>query len=376
MQNPKSEILLISIDAEPAAGEYYSLRRFGGRFAPLGLLCLAATSPDRIAVINGGHGKQLSECLQDFSCVKAIIVQAGSNTTDKDAENTLIELRSLFPSARIGISDQEHTHCDPFDFTVNGTGRTAVLRILRGEIPTGLFACQTDEKFDTLDIPDEPLAEGDYEAHPEKWLTGRTIEVCQPWLGLLDHSKQSFSWPGIEWIAKFISWLKLSGYSAVHFRPSGLTPANLHELRSVMLNLEMPFAASFHISDNLHFTRVGAPLRQIWLYHPDPETAHTCQTLLSQIRTANCLPGLQLNRSSFGIASESELIAAAERICLCDLHCWALSDLKRVMARFWRRRFFGRLAGLRSAAELIMFMKTSYNILDILLSPERPGTSS
>ena len=33
MQNPKSEILLISIQAE-LAGKYHSLRHFGGRFAP------------------------------------------------------------------------------------------------------------------------------------------------------------------------------------------------------------------------------------------------------------------------------------------------------------------------------------------------------
>ncbi|EKD82459.1 MAG: hypothetical protein ACD_39C01279G0001, partial [uncultured bacterium] len=39
MQNTHSEILLISIDAEPA-GQLHSLRNFGGRFAPLGLYCL------------------------------------------------------------------------------------------------------------------------------------------------------------------------------------------------------------------------------------------------------------------------------------------------------------------------------------------------
>jgi len=153
--------------------------------------------------------------------------------------------------------------------------------------------------------------------------------------------------------------------------PSGLTCANLHELRSIMLNLEMPFAASFNISDDLHFTRVGAPLRQIWLYHPRPESAQRCLELLARIRAADCLPGLQLDHDSIGIATESELLAAAGRICFDDLRCWPISDLKRVMARFWRRRFFSRLAGLRSAGELIMFMKTSYNILDILLSSER-----
>ncbi len=374
MHNPKSEILLISIAAEPAAGEYYSLRRFGGRFAPLGLLCLAAAAPDRIAVLNGGDGTQLSECLQDFDSVRVIIIQTDSST-DKSADNALPELRRRFPAASIGISGLTHKHRDHFDFTLTGTGKTAVLRILRGETPAGLFDSMPDGNFDILDIPSEPLAEGDYEAHPEKWLAGRTIEIFQPWLGLLDRSERYFSWPGIDWTAKFMGWLKLSGYNAVHFRPSGLTSSNLHELRSVMLNLAMPFAASFNISDKLHFTRVGAPLRQIWLYHPDPETAHACLGLLSQIKAAECLPGLQFNHSSIGIKHETELLTAAERICLGDLHCWTLSDLKRVMARFWRRRFFSRLARLRNAAELIMFMKTSYNILDILLSSERHGES-
>ncbi|KAF1082102.1 MAG: hypothetical protein GQF41_1742 [Candidatus Rifleibacterium amylolyticum] len=368
MHNPNSEILLISIEKEPATGEYYSLRRFGGRFAPLGLLCLAATAPDRIAVINSSNGTQLSEYLQDFSNPKAIIIQGGDNPTDKINVDTLSELRERFPGARIGISDPGGAHREPFDFTVTRTGKTAVLRILRGEIPTGIFDELPGERFDTLDIPEEPMLDGDYESHPEKWLAGRTIEVFQPWLGLLDRSESIFSWPGIDWVAKLVSWLNLSGYNAVHFRPSGLTPTNLHELRSVMLNLNMPFAASFKIREDQHFTRIGAPLRQIWLYHPAPETAHICLDQLARIKAADCQPGLQLNRNSIGTATEPDLLATAERICLDNLHCWALSDLKRVMARFWRRRFFSRLAGLRSAGELIMFMKTSYNILDILLS--------
>ena len=371
MQNPKSEILLISSEAEATTGDYHSLRHFGGCFAPLGLFCLAAAAPGRIAVVNAGNLTQLNECLQDFCNIKAVVIQPGSCREDKVMQSTVTELRKRFPAVSIGISDPTATHREAFDFTVAGTGKTAVLRILRGEVPAGLFDGQTAATFDILDIPKEPHAEGEYEAHPEKWLAGRTLEVFQPWLGLLDRSENYFCWPGIDWMAKFISWLKLSGYGAVHFRPSGLTPANLHELRSVMLNLEMPFAASFNISEDLHFTRVGAPLRQIWLYHPAPETAHICLEQLDRIRSADCLPGVQLNLGSSGLATEPEMLAAAERICLSDLPCWALSDLKRVMARFWRRRFFSRLARLRSAGELIMFMKTSYNILDILLSSER-----
>lgn len=370
MQNPKSEILLISIQAE-LAGKYHSLRHFGGRFAPLGLFCLASAAPGRIAVVTADDTNQMLESIREFSSVRAIIIQSDDVKTSTLQEKSAAMLRNHFPETRIGISSPVPKHREAFDFTVSGTGKTAVLRILRGELPAGLFASQNDTELDNLDIPLKPLSEGEYEASPEKWLAGRTIEVFQPWLGLLDRSDQHFSWPGIDWTAKFVNWLKLSGYAAIHFRPSGLTSANLHELRSIMLNLDMPFAASFNLSDELHFTRVGNPLRQIWLYHPGPETAQTCLEKLARIESADCLPGLQLNHHSIGIAAETEMLAAAKRICLGDLHCWPIPDLKRVVAKFWRRRFFARLFGLRSAAELIMFMKTSYNILEILLSSER-----
>lgn len=369
MQNPDSEILLISIDAEPAENRL-NLRSFGNRFAPLGLYCLAATAPCRIATLAASDTAQFYDSLSIFGKVRAIIVQLNHPTAPEMSARLISRLRQQFPTAKIGASRQQQTHTELFDFAVSGTGKTAILRILRGETPLGNFDQSTDESFSILDIPEEPLTDGDYEIHPEKWLTGRTIEVFQPWLGLLDQSDQHSSWPGIEWITRLLNWLKLSGYNALHFRPSGLATEHLHELRSVMLNLEMPFAVSFKISEQLHFSRVGAPLRQIWLYHPNRENAALALEKLAQIRSADCLPCLQLNHSDFALPAEGALIAAAERIDLSDPPCWPLSDLKLVTSRFWRRRFFVRLFGLRSAAELIMFMKTSYNILDILLSSE------
>ncbi|PKL45821.1 MAG: hypothetical protein CVV41_02120 [Candidatus Riflebacteria bacterium HGW-Riflebacteria-1] len=370
MQNPDSEILLISIDAEPA-GNLSTLRSFGNRFAPLGLLCLAASAPDRIATLVGRDTAQFYDNLAIFGKVRAIIVQFNHPAAPEMSARLINRLRQQFPGAKIGASKQLQAHSELFDFVISGTGKTAVLRILRGETPLGYFDQPAAESFSILDVPTEPLAEGEFEIHPEKWLAGRTLEVFQPWLGLLDQSDCHSSWPGIEWLTKLLNWLKLSGYQALHFRPSGLSTEHLHELRSVMLNLEMPFAVSFNISEQLHFSRVGAPLKQIWLYHPNRENAALTLEKLAQIKAADCLPGLQLKHSDFALPAESSLINAVARIQCSDLHCWPLSDLKLVTARFWRRRFFARLFGLRSAAELIMFMKTSYNILDILLSSER-----
>lgn len=370
MQNPHSEILLISIDAEPT-GKHHSLRHFGGHFAPLGLYCLAATAPDRIAVLISNDNAQFLDSLSAFKNIRAIILQIRKNTADDKITRVVAQLRKQFPGVRIGANKQALLPQDLFDFSISGTGKTSILRILRGELPGNDFDQQTNEHFSTLDIPGEPLEEGDFEAGPAKWLVGRTIEIFQPWLGLLEQTGQYNCWPGIEWIARFMTWLKSSGYSAVHFRPSGLNPDQLHELRSVMLNLKLHFSVGFNVSDRLRFSCVGHPLRQIWLYQQNPATADICLEKLAQIKEAGCQPCLQLSYDSCDISTETSLLAAAARLDIKNLHDWPISDIKRITAKFWRRRFFPRLFGLRSAAELIMFMKTSYNILDITLSSER-----
>lgn len=371
MQNPHSEILLISVDAEPA-GQFHSLRRFGGRFAPLGLYCLASAAPDRISALCGSDTAQFYENLSAFnaSLVRAIILQFDSCTAADTLQRIILRMRQQFPQARIGASTHHQAHNKLFDFTIIGTGKTSVLRILRGETPAGQFDQHTDGQLSHLGVPVELLIDGDYEAHPEKWLAGRTIEVFQPWLGLLDQSGTQQSWPGLEWFSQLMNWLKQSGYNAVHLHPCGLTSERLHELRSVMLNLNMPFAASFKLNEHLQFTRVGAPLRQIWLCPSESENSELTFEKLAQIRAADCQPCLQLDHNSFDIAAAAAPLAAAERIYISDEYRWPLPELKKVTAKFWRRRFFARLFGIHCAAELIMFMKTSYNVLDILLSPE------
>ncbi|MBU1107550.1 MAG: hypothetical protein KKB51_12845 [Candidatus Riflebacteria bacterium] len=371
MQNPHSEILLISIDAEPAS-QLHSLRRFGGHFAPLGLYCLAATAPDRIATLTGNDTTQFYDCLSAFNAgaVRAIILQFVSFIAADTLQKIVTRLRQQFLQARIGGCSYQQAHSELFDFTVCGTGKTSVLRILRGEIPTGLFDQQADGQLSQLAVPTELLIDGEYESHPEKWLAGRTIEVFQPWLGLLDQSDAHSTWPGLEWFSQLMNWLKQSGFQAVHLHPCGLTTERLHELRSVMLNLDMPFAASFKLSEQLQFSKVGAPLRQIWLYQSESENHGLTLEKLAQIKAADCQPCLQLDYNCFDIGADTAPLAAAERINISDEYRWPLSKLQKVTARFWRRCFFSRLFGIRCAAELIMFMKTSYNVLDILLSSE------
>jgi hypothetical protein len=371
MQKTHSEILLISIEAEPAS-QLHGLRRFGGRFAPLGLYCLAATAPDRIATLTGNDTTQFYDSLSAFNAdaVRAIILQFVSFTAADTLRRIIARLRQQFPQARIGGCTHQQAHSELFDFAVCGTGKTSVLRILRGETPTGLFDQQTEGRLSQLAVPAELLVDGAYESHPEKWLAGRTIEVFQPWLGLLDRSGEHSTWPGLEWVSQLMNWLKQSGFQAVHLHPGGLTTERLHELRSVMLNLDMPFAASFKLNEHLQFSKVGAPLRQIWLYQSEPENHGITLEKLAQIRAADCQPCLQLNHDCFDIAADTSPLAAAERISIGDEYCWTLFELQKVTARFWRRRFFTRLLGIRCAAELIMFMKTSYNVLEILLSSE------
>lgn len=369
MQNSQSEILLIGNLAELAG--HQSPRRFRNSFAPLGLLCLAATAPERIYVFVGSDLARLREILPTLNKVRAAIIQVDCESERETLRKLVACLRQYLPEMRIGISNQTLPDCDFCDFRVNGTGKTTILRILRGEVPAETLSDSLDLQLDMPEIPVDPLIEENIEINPEKWLTGRTIEIFQPWQGLLERSEQQFSWPKIDWLGKFMAWLQRSGYDAVHFRPSGLRPAGLHELRSVMLNLNMNFAAGFNASSNLDFSRVGKPLHQIWLYHPETVISALCREKLSQINRADCQACLALDQHAEALSEEPAILSATERICIEDQSAWQLSCLKRLLARFWRRRFFSRLFAIRDAAELIMFMKTSYNLLDILLASER-----
>lgn len=376
METFAPEVLLLNapVDCSTAKPPY---NRFLGRLAPLGLFCLAATAPDRVMVIDEATSQQILEQVSLISAasVKAVIIHIHQYSDLVKISHICSRLRGIFSSAAIGCNSATADFPSFFDFSTDGTGKTAVLRILRGERLCG-FINTADEDFNSpLPVPCEVFADCGYDIMPEKWLSARTIEICQPWLGLLDQAGLYKTYPGIEWFSRFCLWLKQSGFSAFHLRPSGIACENMHELRSLMLNLNVSFAISFDADASINMARVGAPLRQVWLYHPT--ASHACATLekMRQIRDAGFQPCLVLDRQWFDIDDQQALLAEAHHLAVSDECDWPFEQVKKLTLKYWgsKNRFFRRLLAVKNAAELVMFMKISYTILDIIFSSEKTG---
>jgi hypothetical protein len=375
MEPTAPEILLLNISAGALNRESSALGRFRPVYAPLGLHCLAASAPERIAVIDGKSRAQLCDALQFYRNMPVKTIVLHYSDGEDGMPQFLALLREMFPAVSIGSHLSEGDA--GFDFYVHGTGKTAVLRILRGERLHGKIDTLAEDLRSPLHVPQNHLLETGYDIFPEKWIAGRTIEVFQPWLGLLDQSRKIMAYPGIAWIAEMVGWLQKSSYVAFHFNPSGLEADDLHELRSVMLNLRAPFAVSFWAGAGRMFKPVGNPLRQIWLYYPNPETADESVVQLQAVASCGCQPCLQVD-SRCRQVMDHRMFSAAEKMVITDQEDWDIGALKHLTGRFWscRRRFFRRLFGIKNASELINFMKTAYMILEILFASDKKAGKS
>ncbi len=376
METPETEIILLSMPADCRLGQP-GLNRFPGRPAPLGLYCLAAVSPQRISVVDSVSSQAAIDMLPTGSSspLKAVICRVSENADPGKVARFCLRLREILPGVSLGVNSQAASVPVGFDFSVKGSGKAAVLRILRGDRLSGFIDCSHEDAASPLSVPDEPLLDCGYDICPEKWLYGSTLEIFQPWLGLLDENVSLRTWPGLDWVAGLIVWLKKSGFSSFHFRPSGLTCDDLHELRSLMLNLKTRFAVSFTTADSINIRQIGWPLQQVWLYVSQPLAAELLRDHLQHIRDADFQACLQISRSWCEIDNSDSLLNHIDRLVFNDCDSWAFTDLKRLTAHYWsgRNRFIRRLFSIRSASELVMFMKTSYMILEIILSAEKKG---
>lgn len=377
MASQPTEILLLNIPFAMLNSQRDSLSRFVSRAVPLGLFCLAAIAPERIKVIDFPGLSQISEVLSSYDAqsVKAVILHLQPEAS-ADQINTLLErFRSFFPLAAIGCGQPGEKACAAFDFAIKGTGKTAILRILRGDQLRGMLDTLADDLDSPLNVPDEQLFDSGQELASEKWFAGKTIEIFQPWLGLLEHSHEAFVYPGAAWLAAMVDWLKKSGYVFFHFCPSGLRQDNLHELRSVMLNCKARFAVSFMVDHIEHISTIGYPLQQIWLHGISLKNFSKAVELMRQIRQSDCQSCLLVDRQWLKLPEWLPLLALADRMVVGDFLDWPKDSLKHLTWKFWsyRQRFFARLIGLKSASELIVFMKTAYVVLEILFSSDKNG---
>jgi hypothetical protein len=376
METPETEIILLSIPAD-CSSEQPGYNRFPGRPAALGLYCLAGISPDRISVIEAAGSHIAYEALSTVSSkgCRAIVCQAYEDSDSARMAGFCQRLRELMPGVALGVNSETPSVPAGFDFAVNGTGKSAVLRILRGDRLTGFIDCSKEDASSPLVVPEDPLIDIGYDICPEKWLYGQTLEIFQPWLGLSDRSATLRTWPGVDWVAGLVTWLKRSGFASFHFRPSGLSCDDLHELRSMMLNLKARFAVSFMAEDQVKIVQIGRPLQQVWLYVSSPVSSETLGERLQQIHAADFQAGLQISHGSCSVAGVAAIFAFVDRLAFSDYQRWPFPEMKRLTALYWggKNRFLSRLVSIRSAYELVMFMKTSYMLLETVLSPDPKG---
>ena len=288
------------------------------------------------------------------------------------------KFRSIFKNAQIGISGEvEPGTVKGADFYIYGTGQTILLKALRGEKINGLQQSIKEDLELEMPVPSEAFKEKyNYIAEPEKIIKEKTIEIFQPWLGLLEYSKKLEKYPGPAWIFSLAKWLKQCGFKEFHFRPSGITPEHLHELRSLMLSCECYFAASFKEPHYSSFKSgcAGSPLAQVWFYNPGIFSSNSeCLSCCRLLRQQEISFGFALSDKAVELQGLPDMLRLADRMSIIDIKNWEIKKLKKVFYWFWavNHRFFKRLFTVKTAGELIGFMKTAAIVLEVMFSKER-----
>lgn len=372
------EILLVNSMARPQAESEFSVS-YRESFAPLGLHCLAEIDRERIAVVDLQFAFPNEETFLHLRSEKihTVILRVGTNHDADSVRSMVRSLKKTFARAQVGVSGElASTRVACGDFYIHGTGYSCILTALRGEKLRGVCDCMEADSKLALPVPEVAFSESFcFDAPPEKTLHRKTYEIFQPWLGLFEFSDKKAAYPGVKWLSRLGKWMQLSGINELHFRPSGIRPKFLHEIRSIMLNLKIEFAVSFkNFSESeLEGNCAGYPLKQVWLYQPDVENAAYFMSGLEIILRSGCCAGLALNTDSIGVEKLPEMLVKADRLAILDLETWRLAPLKKVFMKFWgaHHRFFRRLFSIRTAHELIGFMKTSTVILETLFSTEK-----
>ena len=125
----------------------------------------------------------------------------------------------------------------------------------------------------------------------------------------------------------------------------------------------------------MRYSDILFPLKRIWLYNPQAPKAEEVANKLKEIRNAGFEACLQVNHEWFCGGITLPVCKYIDHLVINDEYLWTNAEHKRFMQRFWgtKNRFLKRLFGLRTASDLINFMKSSYALIDILFLPEDKG---
>lgn len=132
MTKLKNEILLIEM-AGASLKNKLSWKHSIYRSAPIGLYCLKAINPDNIGLIDV-PASQIKDMLSlyDSLSVKTIICRLAEDPDIDEVKSDLKQLRESFTKAKIGCNFIKSDLTKDFDFVIYGTGKSAILNVLRG----------------------------------------------------------------------------------------------------------------------------------------------------------------------------------------------------------------------------------------------------
>ena len=162
MGNGNIEILLIEM-AGASVKNKLSWRHSISRSAPIGLYCLKAIDKERIGLIDVPVS-QIKDMLAFYksSPVKTVICRLAEEPDNEEVKSLIDSIHEIYPNSRLGCSFVKSDVTKNFDFVIYGTGKSCILRILRGDELSGYCDQLDNDKNAPLDIPDEPLIDVGY----------------------------------------------------------------------------------------------------------------------------------------------------------------------------------------------------------------------
>ncbi|RCK80764.1 MAG: hypothetical protein OZSIB_2652 [Candidatus Ozemobacter sibiricus] len=381
------EILLIHTTASPQI-RYGRLQKAAGRTAPLGLACLEAAFPGRLALVDLQHrGSGALEAVaaaldgllanlwpSPWPRVRAVVVQAASDWTEETSATLAQAIRERFPEARLVLGGEIRRRFLPhWDALVLGTGHRLVAGLLAGDHPSGWSETLAADLREPLPVPASPLTDAaGYTASAEKQITGRTIAVYQPWLGLLDRTQILCTRPPIPFLARLVPWLQRSGFDAVAFAAPVWPAAAYEELQEICFQQRFPF--SLAVSDPSEAAAIARLptgfLDRLWLFPGNREDLlEAFSAIAPRFGEMEVRLGLRLRHDLARSPFLESLMECCEHLSIKLPGEWESALLRRVLVDFYLRqgRLWQHLWRLRSARDLLTFMRGAYGLFDLVI---------
>lgn len=373
------EILLIHTVSQPQI-RYGRLLKAAGRTAPLGVACLASAFPERVTWLD--LQTDLPEIRDAASVeagkVKAVVVQAASDWDEERSAEFAGCLARLFPEATRILGGEIRPRYGPhWDLLLHGTGRVLLRELLAGNElgrrTSKVLKTLPEDLLERLPVPSNPLPDNlGYSASVEKCMEGPTISIYQPWTGLMDRTRRHGVAPRPRFLEDLLPWLRRSGFGAASFEAPVFSARHYCDLQEACAHQGMPF--SLALADPEEAAGIAQLpqgfLWRIWLKpDPAPEGLSTFARIPEYYSGSEVSLGLRLARDAAGDPELGGLAPFCDELSIENPEEWEFLLLRRTLVEFYLRQkhLWKRILRLRSARELLTFLRGAYGIFDLLI---------